>query len=386
VKLELADIFRKHLSKLGPLSGFKARVANAILRCRTEALGGHLWQCDHCGHRVISHNSCRDRHCPKCQALEAARWMEFQKANLLPVPYFHVVFTVPKSLHGLLSCNPRIGCDLFFKAAAETLQEVAFNPRNLGAKIGFLSILHTWTQKLLYHPHLHCIVPGGGLSPAGDRWIPAKPGFFLPVRVLSRVFRGKLLSLLERSILQGRIALPRPGLRGILREASRQDWVVYSKPPFSGPEAVLQYLSRYTHRIAISNQRLLSMTGDLVSFLWKDRSDGNRNKVLTLDAVEFLQRFLRHVLPRGFVRIRHYGFLANPIRKKMIKRCREFLHATPPENDHEPSQVWHELLLRINGKDALKCPICQMGRLELVDKILPSFAASLRLPGRGSSP
>lgn len=383
--LELADVFREHVEDLGSLTPDQGRAIRAILKCRTSALGGHVRECDRCGHREVSYNSCRNRHCPKCLTLEAARWVESQKADLLPVPYFHLVFTVPRELHPFFRFHPKRAYDLLFKTVAESLQEVALNPKHLGARIGVLSVLHTWTQKLLFHPHIHCIVPGGGMNPEGERWISSRANFFLPVRVLSKVFRGKLLSEMERASSRGQFPLPYGDPKLMLHEAAQHDWVVYSKRPFSGPDTVLQYLARYTHRIAISNQRLLSMKEGQVTFFWRDRADGNNRKVLTLGAVEFLRRYLLHVLPRGLVRIRHYGFLANSVRKNALALCREWLKV-PEDTRSESKTAWHELVERLTGIDPLQCPACQGGRMELVEEISRSPLVAWRLAGRGTSP
>lgn len=383
--LELADLFRTYAERLGPLSSQQQRVVRAITSCRTAALGGHVQECDHCRHQEISYNSCRDRHCPKCGSLKEVRWVEARQADLLPVEYFHVVFTLPDLLSPLFLANPKIAYDLLFGAVAETLQEVALNSKNLGARIGFTAVLHTWTQQLRYHPHIHLIVPGGGISAGGDRWISAKPAFFVPVRILSKVFRGKLLSKLEVEIEEGGLRTVKSHAHALLGQAAQKKWVVYSKPPFAGPEQVLRYLGRYTHRIAISNERLVCLQNDQVSFRWKDRSDGDRKKVMTLDALEFLRRFLMHVLPRGMVRIRHYGFLANAARRREIARCRELLGSSDPKaKKEEVAETWQEMLLRVTGKDVTSCPRCKEGHL--TEKgIIPRKTVKWPLPGPGTS-
>jgi hypothetical protein len=293
----------------------------------------------------------------------------------LPVEYHHVVFTVPQELHPIFLANPKVAIDLLFRAVSETLLEVAANPKRLGAKIGFTAVLHTWTQTLLYHPHLHVIVPGGGLSPGGDRWISAQPGFFLPVRILSMVFRGKLLSMLEAASGAGRLCQAPREVAAILGSSSRKNWVVYSKPPVAGADQVLDYLGRYTHRIAISNERLVSLQDGRVTFRWKDRARGNQEKLMTLEAPEFLRRFLLHVLPKNLVRIRHYGVLANAVRRRQIARCRTLLGVLPVQERLEstaPKESWQELLLRLTGRDVTRCPKCRQGRLqekEIIDPI-----------------
>jgi hypothetical protein len=381
----LADLFRIYAEQLAPLSSQQQRVVRSITSCRTAALGGHVQECDHCRHQEISYNSCRDRHCPKCGSLKEVQWVEARQADLLPVEYFHVVFTLPDLLNPLFLGNPKVAYDLLFGAVAETLLEVALNSNNLGARIGFTAVLHTWTQKLRYHPHLHLIVPGGGISPKGDRWISAKPAFFLPVRILSNVFRGKLLSRLEVAIDEGGLRADKRQAHALLGQAALKKWVVYSKPPLAGPEQVLRYLGRYTHRIAISNERLVCLQNDRVTFRWKDRSDGNQKKLMTLDAFEFLRRFLLHVLPRGMVRIRHYGFLANAARRREIARCRELLGSSDPKAKKEVfAEPWQELLLRLTGKDVTSCPRCKEGRLTEKGLILRK-AVAWPLPGLGAS-
>jgi len=371
-KLELADVLRAHADSLGPLSPTRQRVVRAIVQCRTAALGGHVHECDHCGHREVSYNSCRNRHCPKCQSLHRARWVQARKADLLPVEYFHVVFTAPDDLHPFFQCHPRLGYDLLFAAVAETLQQVALHPKNLGATIGFTAILHTWTQTLLFHPHIHCIVPGGGLDPQG-RWVSCKAGFFLPVRILSEVFRGKLLSRLEAALADGRLKLHQDA-RALLGRAASKSWVVYSKPPLAGPEQAIDYLGRYTYRIALSNERLVSLCDDRVTFRYRDRAHGDRPRLMTLGAAEFLRRFLQHVVPRSLVRIRHYGFLANAVRRQKIARCRELLGAPPQPaaNPDAPHESWPALMLRLTGKDPTLCPHCRNGRLVVKESIPPA--------------
>ena len=376
---ELADIFRTHGTRLDGLNAQQRRVVAAILSCRTAALGGHVRECDRgCGYQEISYNSCRDRHCPKCQGLERVRWQEARANDLLPVPYFHVVFTIPSCLHEIFLANPRVAYNLLFTTAAETMKEVAANPKNLGAEIGMTAVLHTWTQCLLYHPHLHLIVPGGGLDPSRSRWIPTREDFFLSVRILSTVFRGKLLDALERAVAAGTI---KPCLGSgvqvatLLRRAARPQWVVYAKPPFAGPEQVLAYLGRYTHRIAISNERIVSMEGDQVTFNYRDRADGNRRKSMTLPAAAFLRRFLLHVLPPRFVRIRHYGFLANSVRQQRIALCRRLLGVPAESAPPAPSESWEEMLLRLTGEDVTCCPRCEEGQLRKVREIKPHLAS-----------
>jgi hypothetical protein len=354
------------------------RVLGAILACRTAALGGHLYRCERCERERPVYNSCRNRHCPKCQALCSARWVEARRAELLPVPYFHLVFTVPESLRPLFLRNPRTLYGLLFRTVAETLLETAADRRHLGARIGLLALLHTWTQTLLYHPHLHVVVPAGGLTADGARWVASRREYFLPVRVLSRLLRGKLLAGLKRLHAAGELTLTGPladlaeprCFAAHLAPLYETEWVVYAKPPFGGPEKVLAYLARYTHRIAISNHRLLRIEGEDVVFTWRDRAHGDWQRTMQLPAHEFLRRFLLHVLPNGFVRVRSYGLLANRGRHETIARCREALGAPPAEPTAGAEAMgWRELLARLTGTDPGRCPDCRGGRLLLVAEI-----------------
>jgi hypothetical protein len=351
-RLEVADVFRDQgdafRDRYGDtLSPEQRRALRDIAACRTAALGGHVEECDQCGHQQIAYNSCRNRHCPKCRATAAAQWMEAREAELLPVEYFHVVFTLPAVLGPIALQNPRQVYNILFRAAAETLQQIAADPKHLGAAIGFLAVLHTWGQNLEHHPHVHCVVPGGGLSPDGSQWVACEPGFFLPVRVLSRVFRGKFLALLGNAFDQGKLSfhgklrvLAAPSeFQRRLTASAQTDWVVYAKRPFGGPEQVLKYLAQYTHRVAISNRRLVALEEGEVQFHWKDYAHGGGQKTMTLKATEFIRRFLLHVLPSGFVRIRHYGFLANRVCREKLALCRALLgvEATPEPVESEPS-------------------------------------------------
>lgn len=385
---ELADVFRIHGQLLDGLSAQQRQVVAAIMSCRTAALGGHVRECDSgCGYQETSYNSCRDRHCPKCQGLERVRWQEARAEDLLPVPYFHLVFTIPSSLHDIFLANQRVAYGLLFASVADTLKEVAANPKNLGAEIGITAVLHTWTQTLLYHPHIHCIVPGGGLDRIGHRWIPARENFFLAVRILSTVFRAKLLAALQSAVASGQIkSSVGNGIKvsRLLRRATRRKWVVYSKRPFAGPEQVLTYLGRYTHRIAIGNERIISMDGDEVVFCYKDRTDGDRSKVTSLPAEAFLRRFLLHVLPKGFIRIRHYGLLANSIRRDRIALCRELLGVREEVSPNASHESWVELLLRLTGKDVTRCPQCG-GHLCITRKI-EAISCPRRVEERAASP
>jgi Putative transposase/Transposase zinc-binding domain len=340
---EVADIVRQHGDRFLDahpvwVTGQHRRVLRAIVQCRTAALGGHRDRCEQCAHPALSYNSCRDRHCPKCLTAVRNAWVAAREQELLPVGYVHLVFTVPEPLARLALANKRVVYDLLFRAAAETLQQVAANPKRLGGDVGGLMVLHTWGQRLQHHPHVHCVVPAGGLSPDETRWIHARPTFFLPVKVLRQVFRGKLIAGLRAAQAQGRLdcpgtlaaLAPAPAFRAWLRSLYRQPWVVYAKPPFGSPAHVLHYLARYTHRVAISNHRLVDVTTDTVSFRWKDYRHGCQIKTLTLDADEFLRRFLVHVLPKRFVRIRYFGFLASRTRTRELALCRQALAVAPP--------------------------------------------------------
>lgn len=361
--IEVADVFRRHgeafrLAHAGHLGAGERRVMGAITACRTAALGGHLEQCDACGTTRIAYNSCRNRHCPKCQGGARHAWLMERQADLLPVPYFHVVFTVPPQVAEIAFHNKAVVYGILFRAAAETLVTIAADPRRLGARIGLTAVLHTWGQTLLHHPHVHCVVPGGGPSLDGTRWVACRSGFFLPVRVLARRFRRRFLDELRHAFAAGTLrfsgtlavlADPRAFARRLAQLRST-DWVVYAKPPFGGPATVLAYLARYTHRVAITNSRLTALDDGTVSFAWKDyRADG-RTKVMTLAAAEFIRRFLLHVLPDGFHRIRHYGFLANGDRRDNLARCRRLIAASdttmeptpavdPKSDDHDRSDA-----------------------------------------------
>jgi hypothetical protein len=389
-RLEVADVFRNHgdafLDLYGDaLSSEQRRALSDIAACRTAALGGHVEECDRCGHRQIAYNSCRNRHCPKCQATAAAQWMEAREAELLPVEYYHVVFTLPAALGPIALQNPREVYGILFRAAAETLQQIAADPKHLGAEIGFLAILHTWGQNLEHHPHVHCVVPGGGLSTDGPHWVACQPGFFLPVRVLSRVFRGKFLAMLGDAFEQGKLSF-HGKLRALadagafqrrLAASAETEWVVYAKPPFGGPEQVLKYLARYTHRVAISNRRLVALKDGEVTFHWKDYAHGGGPKTMTLKATEFIRRFLLHVLPSGFVRIRHYGFLANRVCQEKLALCRALLGVgTTPEPVAADSSA--EPRGHVEGQSLAKvCPCCGEGRMVIIETF-PAIPADRR--------
>jgi hypothetical protein len=357
------------------------KVLRAIARCRTAALGGHFDECTRCGHRTaISYNSCRDRHCPKCQTAARDRWIEARRKELLPSPYVHVVFTLPRHLAPLVLQNKKVIYDLLFRTSAETLLEVARDPKHLGAEIGFFSVLHTWSQKLEIHPHVHCVVPSGGLSLDHTRWVRSRERYFLPKAVLRKVFRGKFVAALEQAFRDGLLnfhgdlaLLAQPKTFATwLRPLFRQDWVVYLKRPFGGPEYVLQYLGRYTHRVAISNHRLVSFADGQVTFRWRDSAHNNEQKLMSLSLDEFLRRFLLHILPQGFVRIRHFGFLANRRRATLLPLCFHHLGSAP-----EPQAEQHVSSTK-DSPDLWRCPKCG-GPMKVVER-LAAAEIQLRSP------
>ena len=375
----LGDVIRRfgaalHASYGQTMTAAQKAVLSALGRCRTAALGGHLYRCDRCGAEHVAYNSCRSRHCPSCLGHKSAEWLEARAEELLPVPYFHVVFTVPAEISSLAWKNKKTVYEILFRAAAQTLLEIARDPRHLGARIGFLAILHTWTQTLLHHPHVHCVVPGGGLSPDSMRWISCRPSFFLPIKVLSRVFRGKFLALLDAAAQRGALCFSGPtasladpcAWRAFVRQMRGKEWVVYAKPPFGSPEHVLKYLARYTHRVAISNRRIVSLTDEHVTFRYRDRAHGNEMRTMKLRGVEFLRRFLLHVLPKGFVRIRHFGLLANRVRDANLARCRSLLGAsTATQLDFKSPTATRD------EEPALLCPTCRTGRLRRIATLCP---------------
>jgi hypothetical protein len=379
---ELADIFRRYGAAYREsyrLSGEQTRAIEAIVNCRTAALGGHVEECGQCSHSRISYNSCRNRHCPKCQSGARARWVEARQAELLPVPYFHVVFTVPEQIARIAFHNPQTVYNILFRATAQTLRILAADPQHLGADIGFFAVLHTWGQNLLYHPHLHCVVPGGGISPDGKRWVSCLPGFFLPVKVLSRLFRRLFLEQLRAAFAKGELRffsdleeLSDPDrFARFLVPVQEAEWVVYAQPPFGGPRQVLDYLGRYTHRVALSNERLLDVSNGQVTFQWKDYRSKHKHKsrVMTLSSDEFIRRFLMHILPRGFQRIRFFGFLSNRNRKVQMALCRQFIAPLADllpipavdrdsRQDPAPESIW-------------RCPACGQGEMRRVLTLAP---------------
>jgi hypothetical protein len=392
--LEVGDIFRRYTPAFldrydGVLSTDQRRVLKDLALCRTAALGGHVEECDQCGQQRIAYNSCRKRHCPKCQAMARARWMADRAQELLPVAYFHVVFTLPEDLAPIGLQNPRIVYKLLFQTAAQTLLHLGADPKHLGADLGFLAVLHTWGQNLHLHPHLHCVVPGGGIALDGSRWVSCKPGFFLPVRVLSRLFRGKFLACFAEVFQQHRLrfhgqlhALAEDGaFQKLLDELRAKEWVVYAKPPTGGPEQVLKYLARYTHRVAISNHRLVKIEDDKVFFHYKDYADDHTPKMMSLDAVEFIRRFLQHVVPSGFVRIRHFGFLANRCRADKLKVCRQLIQSTatslPTPREESASNTAADCLAERH-----RCPHCGTGRMIIVERLERAPTLAARCAGR----
>jgi hypothetical protein len=388
-KLEVADIFRRHGDAYrqehdASLSTAQRRVMTAIELCRTAALGGHVEQCDECRHQRISYNSCGNRHCPKCQSLARAKWLEDRRAEVLNSEYFHVVFTMPKQLAAIAYQNREMVYGILFRAAAQTLLTIAADPKHLGAEIGFFAVLHTWGQNLLHHPHLHCVIPGGGLSPDSTRWISCRTGFFLPVQVLSSLFRRLFLEYLTTAFDAGKLKFFHT--REALRERSaflryltplwNAKWVVYAKRPFAGPEQVLDYAGRYTHRVAISNNRLESMDGANVRFRWKDYRDNSKQKTMTLTGEEFIRRFLLHVVPKGFQRIRYYGFLANRSRKEKLACCRQLLANLTPTQRPEPQSIelpkdYRDLYEDLTGASLRECPACHHGHMIVIDVVKP---------------
>src|SRR5882724_2816440 len=378
--LELADIFRKHgaaYRQLHPLPRYQLRLMRAIEICRSAALGGHIEKCDCCERKRNCYNSCRNRHCPKCGSLARARWLHQRQAELLPVPYFHVVFTLPEAIAGIALQNKKTSYDLLFRMSMETLMTIARDPKHLGAEIGFFGVLHSWGQNLLHHPHVHYVIPGGGISPDHDRWISCKPGFFLPVRVLSALFRRLFLDALLKLFRQGKLLFfgvlkPLANAGAFLRYLQPlrdADWVVYAKPPFGGPRQVLEYLGRYTHRVAISNQRLVSLENNQVTFRWKDYRHEQRKRTMTVSVDEFMRRFLMHALPDGFQRIRFGGFLANCHRRDKLALIRQLLHQPVTELLPLPKDC-ADLLAFLTDRPKHQCPFCLVGRMHCVE-ILP---------------
>jgi hypothetical protein len=384
--LEISHIFRAfgaayrdaHAHEM-PLRHLRAM--RAIEICRTAELGGHVDECDHCGALRISYNSCRNRHCPKCQCLDKERWLEARKRDVLPVSYFHVVFTLPQDVRPIALRNQKVVYNLLFRAVSETIKELCEDPKHLGAEPGFIALLHTWSQTLLDHPHIHCIVTGGGLSRDGDQWVPCKKTFFIPVKVLSAVFRGKFLDYLkkgyEKKVLtfSGAVAhlAEEKAFTAMMNKLYGQDWVVYCKPPFKNTETVIEYLGRYTHRVAISNERIVNLNDNRVTISYRDSADHDQIKRITLDAFEFIRRFLLHILPDGFMKIRHYGIMSNRNRTTKLPTCKEILGVSTNQNHEGAKPSWEELLTRITGIDPRLCPHCRKGKMVLKEVLLPTI-------------
>jgi Putative transposase/Transposase zinc-binding domain len=382
----VADVLRRYGAAYreqhgASMSSMQRRVMTAIEVCRTAVLGGHLEQCDQCGHERNCFNSCRDRHCPKCQSLARAQWVEDRQAELLPVGYFHIVFTVPQEIAAIAFQNKELVLGILFRVTAETLRTIAADPKHLGAEIGFFAVLHSWGQNLQFHPHLHCVVPGGGLSPDGQRWISCRPDFFLSVRVLSKLFRRLFLEALQCAFDCGTLRFfhglrplaDRASFARYLAKSKRHRWVVYAKRPFAGPQQVLDYVGRYTHRVAISNNRLLDIEEGQVRFKWKDYRHGDQIKTMALDADEFIRRFLMHVLPTGFHRIRYYGFLGNRHRSERLTKCRRLLGMSITEcltGPHLAKKGYRERYEDLTGRSLRRCPQCRQGEM-IVVAILP---------------
>jgi hypothetical protein len=387
----VADVFRcygdAYRAEAGAsLSTAQRRVMTAIERCRTAALGGHVEQCDQCGHTRVWYNSCRDRHCPQCQSLARAAWITDRKAEILETEYFHVVFTVPDAIAGIALQNKAVVYGILFRAVADTLRTIAADPKHLGAAIGFFAVLHTWGQTLVHHPHLHCVVPGGGLSLDGTRWIACRPGFFLPVRVLSRLFRRLFLTQLEAAFDAGTLRffgalIPLQHRRVFLQHlapARQAEWVVYAKRPFAGPQQVLDYVGRYTHRIAISDSRVVAIQDRQVTFRYKNyRETHPTPKTMTLSATEFMRRFLLHVLPAGFHRIRYYGLLGHRHRKEKLTRCRELLGTPARETLPSPSPAdYRDRYEALTGIGLRGCPVCRDGHMLVVEHVARTHSGS----------
>jgi len=380
----LADVFRQFGPGYRDLYADRMPVSHlktmrAIETCRTSVQGGHLYECDHCHKQHFVFHSCRNRHCPTCQFLPREKWVQARNNDLRPIPYFHVVFTIPSELHARFRKNQRCCYGLLFQAASETLLTLAADPKHLGAQVGFIAVLHTWTQQLAYHPHIHCIVTGGGLSCNRKHWVPASDTFFIHVNVLGALFRGKLLDFLKCAIDRGDLQInSATSFNTLLGTLYSKKWNVDCRPPFSGPKHVVEYLGRYTHRVAISNHRITGVCDDEVCFRYRDPDDPSKTRSTILPALEFIRRFLQHVLPTRFVKIRHYGILANRNRRVLVTRSRLLLLVSPDPEPQEP-QSWCELLQAITGIDPFKCPYCSEGTLVLKAELQPQRAPPLTL-------
>ena len=379
--IEIQDIFNQHGDEYRrnhrlPLNILKTMID--IEACRTAELGGHVDECDECGNVRVSYNSCRNRHCPKCQTLAKERWLEKRKEDLLPVGYFHVVFTIPEELNYITLTNQKEMYSILFKSVSETLIELSSDKKYLGAEIGFMSILHTFGQNLMNHPHIHCVVPSGGLTFDGNRWINSKKDFFIPVKVLSRKFRGKFLFYLKRAYYSNALKYTtgieeltkKHIFQSFINKLYKKEWIVYCRPPFGSAEYVLEYLGRYTHRVAISNHRIVNLENGYVTFKWRDYKDHNKEKFMTLTVDEFIRRFLMHVLPRKFVKIRHYGILSNRNRSTKLQKCKELTGAVESKNQNSEVKLSAaELLLKLTGIDINICSCCGKGKMITKDKL-----------------
>ena len=388
--IEVSDVFRTHGSAYrdshgADMSVRQLRAMRAIEICRTAYLGGHVDECDHFGALRISYNSCRNRHCPKCQSLDKERWLESRKRELLPTQYFHAVFTLPEGIRSLSLRNQKVIYNIFFRAVSETIRELSKEKKHLGAVIGFIAILHTWSQTLIHHPHVHCIITGGGLSLDGTRWVSCRQDFFIHVKVLSKVFRGKFLDYLKKAYDRKDLKFPgkveflaeKNAFNAMLSELYNQEWVVYCKPPLENAEQAIEYLGRYTHRVAISNERIVRLEGVSVTFSYRDSSDNDKIKYMRLDAQEFIRRFLLHILPDKFVKIRHYGLLSNRGKGIKLALCRELLGVLV-NSEHEDSrkETWEDLLIRLTGINPRLCPVCGQGRMHIKER-LPTGSSGL---------
>ena len=377
---EVADVFRRYGEAYRERHGAslctaQRRVMSAIELCRTAALGGHIEHCDRCDHQRICYNSCRDRHCPKCQSLARAQWLDDRRSELLDTQYFHVIFTVPQPIATIALQNKDVVYNILFRATGETLRTIAADPKHLGAQIGFFAVLHTWGSAMTHHPHLHCVLPGGGISPDGTRWISCRPNYVLPVPVLRLLFRRLFLNYLEQAFDAGELQFfssleplrMRHAFLRYIAPTRKINWKVYAKPPFGGPEQVLKYVARYTHRVAISNDRLVGLDDGKVQFRWKDYRDNSRHKTMTLVAEEFIRRFLLHVLPEGFQRIRYYGFLANRYRAEKLALCRQLLQIPPPAPNLEVKKDYRNRYEEITGVSLKTCPQCHHGTMIVIE-------------------
>ena len=377
----LADVLREgfedYIRQYGPLPAQQYKVAHAIMRCRTEEMGGHLYQCEECGYEITLYNSCRNRHCPTCQAYARLQWVQERIKEALPVPYFHVVFTLPQQVRDFALRNRAAMYGILFRAVTATLKELGADTKRLGGMTGLIAVLHTWTQTLDFHPHLHCIVPGGALSPDKKSWIRVKGNFLFPVPVMRKMFKGKFMDMFCRAVTSGEIGLhgalsmyENPAiLEQLVRSLHDKDWVVYAKPPFATPDNLIKYLGAYTHRVAISNNRIVNVENGMVTFRYKDRRDNDRTKCMTLRIVEFIRRFMTHVVPDGFMRMRHYGFLSNKNRAELVPLCKRLLY--DGQNGHREANISDKTLEALTGEDRRVCPHCKQGRLQMKERIEP---------------